>query len=99
MNARCRPRGLCLGRLFAVVFDQRQVDRAIAQVARDMVSYLAGLDRRETEDLLVKVARSLDIVDLQGNMNNPVHGQTPSFRSLLCSTGRHPNQDGLAISG
>src|SRR3989338_7926835 len=73
VNARPHTCGLSLSRLLAIVADQGEIDRPVAQVARRMVSYLAGLHRHKAEDLLVKLACPLQVVDLYGDMDNVVH--------------------------
>ena len=55
MDARADTGRAGLGRIFAVVFDQSEVNDAVTQVTRHMVADLAGLHFDEPKSLFVKL--------------------------------------------
>jgi len=55
VNAGSHARSERLGRSFGVVLDQRQIDGAVAQVARGVVPHFAGLDLFEAENVFVEL--------------------------------------------
>ena len=76
-----RSRRARLGRVLAVVLDQRQIDGAVGQMARGVVSHLAGFHLDEAKTLFVKFRGFFQIVDLESDMNDASHGH------LLASDG------------
>src|SRR5688572_20042557 len=75
VDARPLARGLRLGRLGAgVVLDQRDVERAVAQMARGMVAHLRGVHLLEAEHLAIELGGALQVVDLQREMHDSIHG-------------------------
>src|SRR6185436_13606128 len=79
MDTRPFARRLRFRRLGAgVVLDQREVDRAVAQVARQVIARLARLDFAEAEYLLVELGGFFEILHFQCQMHDAVHAA--SFR-------------------
>src|SRR5260370_1278452 len=75
VDARPLSRRLRLRRLRAgVVLDQRDVDHAVGEMARGMVAHLLGVDLGEAEHLAVELGGALEVVDLQRQMDDSVHG-------------------------
>src|SRR5688572_14505942 len=67
-----RPR---LGRLGArVVLDQRNIERAVAQMTRSVVAHLGGVHFLEAEHLAVELGGALQVLDLQRQMHDSIHG-------------------------
>src|SRR5207249_3471724 len=85
MNAGACARGPRLGGFGAgVVLHDREVDRAVGEMARGMVAHLLRLGFLESEDLLVELGGALEVVDLERDVHDAVHGvlqKCPQARS------------------
>ena len=57
----------------ASYLDQRKVDRAVAQVARQVIARLARLDFAKAEYLLVELGGFFEILYFQCQMHDAVH--------------------------
>src|SRR5262245_20339161 len=57
-----------------VVLHDRQVDRAVGEVPRGVVAHLARLRDLETEDFLVELRGALEVVNLERDVNDAIHG-------------------------
>src|SRR5688572_4205676 len=74
MDARPLARRLRLGRLRAsVIFDERDVEHAVAQVARCVVAHLGGVHFLEAKNLAVELGGALQVLDLEREMHDAVH--------------------------
>jgi hypothetical protein len=56
----------------------------VGHVAREVVAGLARFRVLEPEDLVVEVARAEHVVDLEGDVDDPVHADVP-----ICGKGFH----------
>src|SRR5215470_14266816 len=75
VDARAFARGLRLGGPRAgVVPDEREVDRAVGQVARGVIADLFGLHLGEAEHLAVELGGALEVVDLEREVHDAIHG-------------------------
>src|SRR5688572_14653339 len=75
MDAGPLARRLRLRRLRAgVVLDERDVERAVAQVARGVVAHLRGVHLLEAEHLPVELGGALEVLDLEREVHDAVHG-------------------------
>src|SRR5262245_26537687 len=75
MDTRTFTRRLGLRGLRAgVVLHDRQVDRTVREMTRGMVAHLARLGHLEPEDFLVELRGALQVVDLERDMHDSIHG-------------------------
>src|SRR5205085_2742891 len=56
-----------------VVLDQREIDRAIAQVPRRVVAHAVGAHLAEAEYLAVELGGALEVIDLKRQMHDAAH--------------------------
>jgi len=63
MDAGAQSRRARFGGILAIILDQRQIDRAVGQMARDMRAIAPRLQLLETEDTLVDMFSLLAIRD------------------------------------
>src|SRR5437667_11590659 len=75
MDAGAFARGLRLGGLgVGVVLHDREVDRAVGMMERGVVAHFFRLGFLESEDLLVELGGALQVVDLERDVHDAVHG-------------------------
>src|SRR5688572_27547 len=94
MDAGALAGGFRFGRLRAfVVLDQREVDRAVREMARGVVAHLLGVGLDEAEYRAVEVRGALEVVDLQREVHDAIHGLScRSGLSLRTSARRSSRQ-------
>src|SRR5438874_1624555 len=74
MDARSLTGGARLRRLRArVVLDEREVDRAVGEVARRVVAHSVGVHLGKSENLAVEPGGALEVVDPQREMHDAAH--------------------------
>src|SRR5262249_34688157 len=90
---RARLRGLGVG----VVLDQREVDPAVGEMARSVVTHPFGVDFDESEHLLVELGGLLQVLDLQREMHDTVHVVLPGGSSQSSALPRQARSSGLSL--
>ena len=67
--------GFRLGRLRAlIILNQREVNRTVGQMAREMIARLARFHFAKAEHLLIKFGGFFEVFNFKGEMHDTVHG-------------------------
>src|SRR5258705_383460 len=75
MDARAGPCQHGILALFLIPFHQRDVEIAVAQVARHMIAVLGGVGLLEAEYGFVELGGLVEVVDLECDVNDSGHGR------------------------